>query len=243
MFADHRLHLHVNDFLKNSSLWSDFDRIQGNKFFEDEGYFEIHSDLFQVCHEEDQIFSTIVTHQTHACSSIFSLVSKDYDSICDIEWDALKINFPHCNMIYISQDNVINFNLHVKRHNDVFDFQIIPKCHFALSHDDIALKDTFFIDSFSRILNHTSDKCLFSHGSHEKSISFRLDFYDPIYAWWEESFIKRFPCHPLCFVHTKFDLVCFLHFELFPFLMLILDLFSLAGLKLREWLHWKFSFT
>ena len=86
-------------------------------------------------------------------------------------------------MIIISEDNVINFNLHVKRHNDVFDFQIIPKCHFVLfefSHDDIVLKDTFFIDHFSRILNHTSDKILFSHDSYEKYIFFRLDFYDPI---------------------------------------------------------------
>ena len=146
VFADHRLHLHINDFLRNTSLWSDFDRIQGNTFFEDEGYFEIHSDLFQICHEEDHIFSTIVTHHTHACSSILSLVSKDYDSICNIERDAqfihdvLNINFLHCNMIIISEDNVINFNLHVKRHNDVFDFKIISKCHlvlFKFSYDDI----------------------------------------------------------------------------------------------------------
>ena len=56
VFADHRLHLHVNDFLKNISLWSDFDKVQRNTFFEDEGYFEIHSDLFQICHEEDDNF-------------------------------------------------------------------------------------------------------------------------------------------------------------------------------------------
>ena len=62
VFADHRLHLHVNDFLRNTSLWSDFDRTQRNTFFEDEGQFDIHSDLFQSCHEEDHNFSTIITH-------------------------------------------------------------------------------------------------------------------------------------------------------------------------------------
>ena len=75
-----------------------------------------------------------------------SFVSKDYDSIYNIERDAqfihdvLNINFLHCNRIITSKDNVINFNLHVKRHNDVFDFQIISKSHFALfefNHGDI----------------------------------------------------------------------------------------------------------
>ena len=149
-------------------------------------------------------------------------------------------------MIIISEDNVINFNLHVKRHNDVFDLQIIPKCHFVLfefSHDDIMLKDTIFIDPFSRILNHTSDKSLFSHDSHEKSIFLQLDFYDLIYPWLEESFIKRFPCHISCFVHTKFDLIYFIRFKVFQFPILIPDSFSLAGFKLREWLHWKYTFT
>ena len=149
-------------------------------------------------------------------------------------------------MIIIFEDNVINFNLHVKRHNDVFHLQIILKCHFVFfefSHDDIVFKDTFFIDPFSQILNHTSNKIFCNHDSHEKSVLFRLDFYDPIYTRWEESFNKRFPCRLLCFVHTKFDLVSFLYFELFSFLMLIHDLFSLVGFKLREWLHWKFSFT
>ena len=132
--------------------------------------------MFQICHEEDHNFSTIVTHQTHACSSILFCASKDYDLICNIERDAqfihdvLNINCLHCNMIIISEDN-----LHVKRHNDVFDFQIIPKCHFVLfefSHDDIVLKDTFFTKSFSRILNHIPDKLLLRHDSHEKSIFF-----------------------------------------------------------------------
>ena len=105
------------------------------------------------------------------------------------------------------------------------------------------LKDTFFTESFLRILNHTPDEILLSHDSHEKSIFPQLDFYDPIYTWLEESFIKRFPCHLSCFVHTKFDLISLFQFKVFQFPIFIHDLFSLAGFKLREWLHWKFSFT
>ena len=160
--------------------------------------------------------------------------------------DVLNIDFLRYSMIIISEADVINFNLHIKRHNDVFDFQIIPKCHFVLlkfSHDDIVLKDMFFTSPFSRILNHTPDKILLSHDSHEESILPQLDFYDPIYTWWEESFIKRFPCNFSCFVHTKIDLIYFLRFELFQLPILIHDLFSLAGFKLREWLHWKYMFT
>ena len=87
VFADHRLHLHVNDFLRNTPLWSDFDKTRRNTFFEDEGHFHIHYDLFQSCHEEDRNLSTIITHQTHAYSSILYFVSKDYNSVCNIERD------------------------------------------------------------------------------------------------------------------------------------------------------------
>ena len=181
VFSDHKLHLHVNYHLRNISLWLDLDRIQRNTFLEDEGHIGIHSYLFQICREKDHDFSTIVTYQTHVYSSISHFVSKDYDSICNIErdtqfiHDVLNIDFLHCSMIIISEANDINFNLHIKRHNDLFDFQIIPKCHFVLfkfSHDDIVSKDTFFAESFSLILNHTPDEILLSHDSHEKPIFF-----------------------------------------------------------------------
>lgn len=249
VFTDHKLHLYVNDFLKNTPLWSDFDKIQRNTFLEDEGHIDIHLNLFQICHQEDNNFSTIVTHDTHACSSF---VSKDDDSVCNIKrdekfiYDVLNVEFLQCNMIIISETNVINFNLHIKKYNDVFDFKIIPKCHCILlksSPDDIVLKNTFSTDSFSRILNHTPDKLLVSHDSHKKSLDLQLDFYDPIFTWLEESFSKRFPCHLLCFVHTKLDLISFLCCKIFQFPILIHHLSSLAGFTLREWLHWKFSFT
>ena len=219
---------------------------------EDEGHSDTHSHLYQICHQEDNNFSTIITHQTHACTSISSFVSKDDDSVCNIKMDeqfihdVLNVDFLQYNMIIISETNVINFNLHIKKHNDVFDFKIIPKCHFVLlkfSRDDIVLKDTFSSGSFSRILNHTPDKLLVSHDFHKKSLDLQLDFYDPIFTWLEESFNKRFPCQLLCFVHTKPDSDFFRRFKALQFPILIHHLSSLAGFKLREWFHWKFSFT
>ena len=109
----------------------------------------------------------------------------------------------------------------------MIDFKVIQNCHFVHSqfiNDDIVLKNSFSIESFSQFFNHIPDKIHFCYDPHEISVfsmnvlqtpcHFQHDFYDPIFGWLEDSFIKKLPCHLSFFVHKKIvDLIC----PMFPF--------------------------
>jgi len=70
-------------------------------------------------------------------------------------------------------------------------------------------------------------------------------FYDPIYAWLEESYFKRFSCHLLLpFVNISSNLILSIfQYEAFQFILLIFDMFYFAGLQMLQWLYWLFDFT
>ena len=151
---------------------------------------------------------------------------------------------------------ILSFKL--KDKNEVIDFKVIPNCHFVISlfiNGDIVLKSSFSTEPLSQFFNHITDKIHFSYDPHEISIfsmnalqtscHFQHNFYDPIFYWLEESFIKKFPCHISFFVHkTIVDLIFpMFPFEALRFRILIHNLFSFAGFKLRDWLHRKFDYT
>ena len=163
----------------------------------------------------------------------------------------LDIGLFYCNMMTPSGSN-----LQIEGHNEVIDFKVIPNYHFVPSqfiNDDIVLKNSFSTESLSQFCNHIPDKIHFSYDPHEISVfsmnalqtscHFQHNFYDPIFDWLEESFVKRFPRNPSFFVHKKIDLICpMFPFEALRFQILIHNLFSFAGFKLHNWLHWKFDY-
>ena len=75
-------------------------------------------------------------------------------------------------------------------------------------------------------------------------------YYDRIAYWLEDSYREKFlengKVTITLFVNEdqgdKYNVFPF-HFELLQFLLLILDFVFFAGLKLHEWLHWKYYFT
>ena len=130
------------------------------------------------------------------------------------------------NMITTTGSDVINYKLQIEEQNKVISFKVIPNCHFVppqFINDDIVLKNSFSTESLSQFFNHIPDKIHFSYDPHgisvfsmnglQTSCHFQHDFYDLIFGWLEESFIKKFPCHPSFFVHKKIHLICLM----FPF--------------------------
>jgi hypothetical protein len=95
----------------------------------------------------------------------------------------------------------------------------------------------------------------FTHDHHSFVDSFQYFYishciyHDKIEAWLEESFRARFPVNNNVLILHMLDIgLDILNFSscsllLIQFLLLICVVHMIAGLKLHEWLHWKFDFT
>jgi hypothetical protein len=75
-------------------------------------------------------------------------------------------------------------------------------------------------------------------------------YHDQIAEWLEDSYIKKFQKNGKVMLALflndddkgKYD-IFLLFFDILPFLLVIFDLVSIAGLELLRWLHWKHDFT
>jgi hypothetical protein len=75
-------------------------------------------------------------------------------------------------------------------------------------------------------------------------------YHDQIAEWLEDSYIKKFQGNGKIMLTLflndddkgKYD-IFLLFFDILPFLLVIFDFVSIAGLELLRWLHWKHDFT
>jgi hypothetical protein len=90
-----------------------------------------------------------------------------------------------------------------------------------------------------------------SHKIHNLIFSYFCDPYnDKITEWLEDSYKKNVQGNGKVMLalflndddNGKYD-IFLLFFDILPFLLVIFDLVSIAGLELLRWLHWKHDFT
>jgi hypothetical protein len=90
-----------------------------------------------------------------------------------------------------------------------------------------------------------------SHELHNLIFSYFCDPYnDKIAEWLEDSYKKNVQGNGQVMLvlflndddNGKYD-IFLIFFDILPFLLLIFYLFSIAGLELLRWLHWKYDFT
>ena len=79
---------------------------------------------------------------------------------------------------------------------------------------------------------------------YQSLIEIHLDFYDPIGSQLERKFQKKEILIKFLTitVHSYFRFI-FLSLVRFLFLLLTFELYINAGIKMREWLHWKYDYT
>ena len=130
----------------------------------------------------------------------------------------------------------------------------MSKFDFQIYDDDTSSQNISSTLTFPGSFDHNLDMPLFDYYPDELAITHSIEssqvldllqssFYDPVYAWLEESYFKRFSCHLfLSFVDTNLIFSIF-QCEAFQFILLIFDMFYFAGLQMLQCLYWLFYFT
>ena len=132
----------------------------------------------------------------------------------------------------------------------------MSKFDFQFYDDDDSLQKISSTLNSLETIDRNLDMPIFYYYPDEFSITHSIEssqvvdvlqssFYDSIYVWLEESYLKRFPC-PIClhFIDTSSNLILSIfQYEVFQFILLVFDMFYFAGLQMLRWLHWLFHFT
>ena len=130
--------------------------------------------------------------------------------------------------------------------------KVVSKFDFQIYDDNTSLQNISSTLIFPRPFDHNLNMPLFDYYSDEHAITHSIEsslvldllqssFYDPVYAWLEESY--SFSCHLLLpFVNISSNLILSIfQYEAFPGTKR--SKFYFAGLQMLQWLHWLFDFT
>ena len=131
----------------------------------------------------------------------------------------------------------------------------MSKYDFPRNGDDISLNKLSSTSTLFEFSNNNLDMPIFYHYPDNFSTILSIEYskilndfqsncYYPIYARLEESYLKRFPCHIISSVSIKSDLIFFIiRHQVSQIMILMFDIFHIAGVKMLWWLHWIFHFT
>lgn len=81
----------------------------------------------------------------------------------------------------------------------------------------------------------------------QSSMEIHFDFYDPIEIQPKRTFQENVIVNNLLLVNmleiSVHSIFIFIFIHLTIFLLLMFDLYIYAGVRMREWLHWKYDYT